>query len=161
MNYTVDKSGWDKLKKQLLTLNDTELHIGWFNTSYGPDNDSLPHALVASLNEYGHVNGAGAAFPGTITPPRPFMRVGFRDYMKTDKATTNFKALINSVMNGSTALKAYNMLGPAFVKALQTTMDAWDTPPNSRITVQLKGFNDPLNRTHELIDSVSFEVEKS
>jgi len=161
MDYTVDKSGWDKLKKQLLTLESTELRIGWFNTHYGPDNDNLPHAFVASLNEDGHVNGAGAAFPGTYTPPRPFMRVGFRDYMKTDKAATNFKALINAVVSGDTALKAYNMLGPAFVKALQSTMDAWDTPPNSRITIQLKGFNNPLVKTHELIDNVSFEVGKS
>jgi hypothetical protein len=160
MKYTVDLSGWNKLKKQLLTLDKTELRVGWFDTSYGADNDNLPHAFVASLNEFGHVNGTGSLVPGAITPPRPFIRVGFRDYMKTGRGEESFKTIISAVMRGETALQTYSIIGPVLVKGLQTVMDAWDSPPNARLTRELKGFNDPLNETHELIDNVSFEVSR-
>jgi hypothetical protein len=158
MDFTVDKSQWEKVKRQLLLLDNAELRIGWFDTSYGADNDNLPHATVAALNEYGHTNGAGSLFPGTQTPPRPFMRVGFRDYMKSNKSVPNFQKIINNVLKGQTALRSYGSVGPVFVRALQGVMDAWDSPPNSRITQELKGFNNPLVKTHELIDNVSFDV---
>lgn len=161
MNFTMDTSAWDKIKKQLLTLDQTELRVGWVDGGrYGPNNNNETYASVASLNEFGHVNGPSSLFPGAITPPRPFMRVGFKDYVST-RSTDNFKAIINSVISGQTALKAYGSLGPTFVKALQGVMDAWDTPPNARITQKLKGFNNPLVKTHELIDHVSFEVGKA
>lgn len=159
MDFTVDTKGWDDLKKQLLSLDKTELRVGWVNGGhYGADNNNLSHAFVASLNEFGHVNGADALIPGAITPPRPFMRVGFRDYMKSSKGSASFKVVIQSVLNGQTTLQSYGSVGPLLVKALQGVMDAWDTPPNARLTIAMKGKNDPLVKTHELIDNVSFEI---
>lgn len=158
MDVFVDKSGWEKMKKQLMLLDKAELRVGWFDTHYGPDNDNLPHAFVASLNEFGHTNGAGSLFPGSLTPPRPFMRVGFRDYMKSDKSIPNFQKIITSVLNGQTALKSYGSVGPVFARALRGVMEQWDSPPNARITQEIKGFNNPLVKTHELIDNVSFDV---
>ena len=158
MNYTVDLSGWEKLKKNLIKLDNTEIQVGWMDTKYGSDNYNLYHAYVAALNEFGHTNGADSLVPGAQTPPRPFMRVGFRDYMKSSRGAANFQAVINSIFAGQLTLKAYGMIGPVLVKALQGVMDAWDTPPNARLTVELKGFNDPLNKTHELIDNVNFEI---
>lgn len=162
MQYTKDTSVWEKLKKNLLSLNDNDMKIGWFESQrYGPENSNLPMAEVAFLNEDGHVNGPDSAYPGTVTPARPFMRIGFKDYLKAGRNDQNFVAVIKSVMEGQNPLRALKQAAPYFVKGLQNTMDAWDSPPNSRTTQALKGFNDPLNKTHALIDNVSFEVGKS
>lgn len=162
MPYIKDTSAWEKLKKNLLSLNNKDIKVGWFeNQRYGEDNGNIQMAEVAYLNEEGHINGPDAAFPGTVTPPRPFMQVGLKDLLKSGKADHNFFAVIALVISGQSPLRALNQAGPYMVKHLQNTMDAWDSPPNSRATQNLKGFNDPLNKTHALIDKVSFEVGKT
>ncbi|MDF5713569.1 MAG: hypothetical protein PUP93_06690 [Rhizonema sp. NSF051] len=159
-SYKKDTSGWEKLKKQLLSMDKTELQVGWFDTYYGSENSNLPHAFVAELNEFGHTNGPDAMIPGAQTPPRPFMRVGFREFIEKGRADQNFLAVIKTVISGQNVFKAMNQAGPYFVKHLQKVMDEWDTPPNARLTIELKGFNDPLNKTHQLIDKVDYRVER-
>lgn len=153
MKFTKDTSGWERMKKQLLTLDKLEVQVGWHDTYYGSENDNLPHAYIGAIQEEGSSE--------QNIPPRPYMRVGFRDFLKSGKADQNFVAVMKSVMDGQTALKAYKQAGPAFVKHLQAVMNAWNTPPNAPLTVSLKGFNDPLRETGELIDSVDFEIGKS
>ena len=157
----VDKSGWDKLKKDLIKLDQNEIQLGWFpENQYGPENSNLPMATVAQMNEEGHRNNADAAFPNAITPPRPFMRVGLKDALKGGPNKLQFKYMIEAVLAGQSSLSVMQKSLPIFEQTLRQVMLDWDTPRNSPVTVELKGFDDPLRNSGELIANVTAKVEK-
>ncbi len=141
---SVDTKKWDKLKKDLQQLDNIKMKLGWFDTHYGSENDNLPHAYIAALQE-------------EVIGPRPFMRVGLKSALKQDPKA--FAAIIESVANGRSALSAAKVVAPVFVPMLQKVMNDWMTPPNSRVTVLEKGFNNPLIDTGELRDSIQVKVE--
>lgn len=144
---TVDTKKWDKLKKDLQQLDRIKLQLGWFDSHYGSENDNLPHAYVASLQEEGSEK----------IPPRPFMRVGLKQELKTD--TKAFAMMIQSVASGKSGLSAAKTASPAFVAMLKKIMNEWSSPPNAPRTVAEKGFNNPLIDTGELRDSIQVKVE--
>lgn len=150
---TVDTSGWDKIKKNLLQANKESLNVGFFPESrYGPENHNLPVATVAAWMEEGDPEKY---------PPRPFIRMGFLPRLKTTEYVPIFQQAIKSVLDGQSTFKqAYTKLGPILVKGLQNEIISWDTPPNSPRTVEAKGFNDPLINTGKMLESVDFKVEK-
>jgi len=141
---SVDTKNWDKLKKDLRQLDNIKMKLGWFDTHYGPENDNLPHAYIAALQE-------------EVIGPRPFIRVGLKSALKQDPKA--FATIIESVANGKSALSAAKSVAPVFVPMLQKVMNDWMTPPNSRVTVLEKGFNNPLIDTGELRDSIQVKVE--
>lgn len=150
---TVDTSGWDKIKKNLLQANRESLNVGFFPESrYGPENENLPVATVAMWQEEGDP---------VKYPPRPFIRMGFLPRLKTSEYVPVFQQTIKSVLDGQATFKqAYAKLGPVMVKGLQNEIIARDTPPNSPQTVEAKGFNDPLINTGKMLESVDFKVER-
>lgn len=117
----------------------------------------VPVAYVAHLNEEGHENGAGSRFPGTISPPRPFMRMGFIPEVK--KLLPTFVSQAHNVAMGSKSWTQVNdELGWKMKELLQDVIEAWDTPPNSRKTIELKGFNNPLIDSGTMLDTVQAKV---
>lgn len=149
---TVDTSGWDKIKKNLLQANKESLKIGWFeNSRYGPENDNLPVAQVAQWNEESSINN----------PTRPFIRFGFMPKLEGPEYRKIFEASIANVLQGNTTFKAeYNKLGPILVKEMKEVITDWDTPPNSPRTIEAKGFDDPLVWTGRMRESVEYKVER-
>lgn len=144
----VDKSKWEKLRKELNSLDNVKIKLGWFEGSnYGSENDNLSHAYIAALQEEGSEK----------IPPRPFMRVGLKQELKTD--TKAFAMMIQSVASGKSALSAAKTASPAFVAMLKKIMSEWSSPPNAPRTVADKGFNNPLIDTGELRDSIQVKVE--
>ena len=157
----VDKSGWEKLKKELLKAEAHEVQLGWFEENqYGPDNDNLQMAQVAQWNNEGHINGANSLVPGAITPPRPFMTVGLPGAFKAGANKDDFKDMVVAVLNGQSVLTAMQKTTNNFERTLRKVMLDWDTPPNAPLTVELKGFDDPLVNSSELIANVTAKVEK-
>lgn len=150
---TKDKSGWDKLKKNLLKNSQDVLKIGVFEQAkYGPENDNLQVAQVFQWMEEGDP---------VQYPPRPVFRVGFLPRLKTAEYVPLFQETISSVLEGKLTLKqSYRRMAPILVTGLQNEIIQWDTPPNSPQTVADKGFNDPLIRTGKMLESVDFRVEK-
>lgn len=150
---TRDKSGWDKLKKNLLKSSQDVLKLGWFEDArYGPENDNLPVGTVAMWQEEGDP---------IKYPPRPFIRVGFLPRLKTSEYVPLFQETISSVLEGKLTLKqSYRRIAPILVAGLKNEIIQWDTPPNSPQTVADKGFNDPLINTGKMLESVDFKVEK-
>lgn len=150
---TVDKSGWEKIKKNLLQANQESLKLGWFEDArYGPENDNLPVATVARFMEEGDP---------VKYPPRPFIRVGFLPRLKAPEYVPLFQSAITSVLEGKATFKqAYTKMGPVLAKGLQNEIIGWDTPPNSARTIAEKGFNDPLIDTGKMLESVDFKVER-
>lgn len=145
ISLTVDKSNWEKIRKELISLDKVKMKLGWFEGSnYGPENDNLPHAYIAALQE-------------EVIGPRPFMRVGLKAALKQDPKA--FASIIESVASGKSALSSAKSVAPVFVPMLQKVMNDWMTPPNSQVTVMEKGFNNPLIDTGELRDSIQVKVE--
>lgn len=152
----VDKSGWEKIKKNLIQANTREIQLGWFEENqYGPDNDNLKMAQVAQWNNEGHINDNGS-----VTPPRPFMTVGLAGAFKVGANKDNFEDMIKAVVKGQSVLTATTKATTSFERTLRKVMLDWDTPPNSPVTIELKGFNNPLVETSELIANVTAKVEK-
>lgn len=152
MPLKVDKSLWNKIKSNVLSQSDEALKIGFFDKTYGSENDNLPVATVASWMEHGNPRDY---------PPRPFFRVGFLPQLAGPKYKALFQSAIKSVMEGNTTLRAaYMKLGPTMVVDLKSIITAWSTPPNSSQTVEKKGFNDPLIETGFMRDSVEFRIGK-
>ena len=157
----VDKSGWEKLKKELLKAEAHEVQLGWFEENqYGPDNDNLKMAQVAQWQNEGHINGANSLVPGAITPPRPFMTVGLPGAFKAGANKDDFKDMVVAVLKGQSVLTAMQKTTNNFERTLRKVMLDWDTPANAPLTVELKGFDDPLVDSSELIANVTAKVEK-
>lgn len=157
----IDKSGWEKVKKNLQQAAINEVQLGWFpENQYGPDNDNLPMAYIAKITEEGHINGADSAFPGSITPPRPFMRVGLAGALKAGANKDDFKDMVEAVLTGKSVLTVMQKTTNNFERTLRKVMLDWDTPMNSPKTEELKGFNNPLVETSQLIANVTAKVEK-
>ena len=152
MKLTVDKRAWLDLKKSFAKAEMYEDQLGWQDTSYGSDNESLPHAQVAQWIEEGVAS--------KNIPPRPYMRVGLRGALMKGSNDASFKRIITAVANGQDVFKALHKEGDSFRQTLRQVMIDWDTPPNSPTTIELKGFDDPLIESSELISNVSVKTAK-
>ena len=153
MKLTVDKKVWNNLKKSFAKAEMLEDQVGWqADAVYGSDNENLPMAQVAQWLEEGVAS--------KNIPPRPFMRVGFKAALSKGANDASFKRIITAVANGQDVFKALYKEGDSFRQTLRQVMLDWDTPPNSPTTVELKGFNDPLIETSELISNVTSKTTK-
>lgn len=150
MKLTVDRKVWVNLKKEFVKAESLQTEVGWDGTSYGPSNDNLSHAQVARWQDEG--------VPLQNIPPRPFFKVGFRDALLDGKNADSFKRIVSAVANGQDTFKAMYREGDSFRQTLRQVMLDWDTPPNAALTVELKGFDDPLIETSELVSNVSAKV---
>ena len=64
-------------------------------------------------------------------------------------------AILSGVMTWD---QFYGALGNEMVELLQMVMDSWSYPPNAPLTIQLKGRDDPLDKTGELISKVKWRI---
>lgn len=149
-----DRSGLEKLKKILDPKNSKTLRIGWWGKMH--PTAKVPTATVAAWNEEGRV--AGSKFGGATIPPRPFIRLGFTPKMVSLVGKGSGQHL-ESVLNGATTWESfYDNLAKNLKDIMQDTITEWDTPPNSPVTIRLKGFNDPLIETGHMRDTVDVKV---
>jgi len=153
MKLTVDKKVWNNLKKSFAKAEMFEDQVGWqADAVYGSDNENLPMAQVAQWLEEGVAS--------KNIPPRPFMRVGFKAALSKGANDASFKRIITAVANGQDVFKALHKEGDSFRQTLRQVMIDWDTPRNSPTTVELKGFDDPLIETSELISNITSKTTK-
>jgi hypothetical protein len=153
MKLTVDKKVWQNLKKSFAKAEMYEDQLGWFEDNrYGSDNDNLPMAQVAKWIEEG--------VPVKGIPERAYMRVGLRGALKRGDNDASFKRIITAVANGQDVFKALHKEGDSFRQTLRQVMIDWDTPPNAETTKELKGFDNPLIESSELISNVSVKTAK-
>lgn len=149
-----DDSDWKRMMRNLSRGGDKAVNVGWWNTMHP---SGIPVAQVAQLNDAGHLNGATSAIPGSRTPPRPFMRVGFVPKIKD--ILPSFVSMAHQVAMGRRSWADVNaQLGFKLKTILQEVIEAWNTPPNSPVTVSLKGFNDPLIHTGTMLDTIQTKV---
>jgi len=153
MKLTVDKKVWNNLKKSFAKAEMFEDQVGWqADAVYGSDNENLPMAQVAQWQEEGVAS--------KNIPPRPFMRVGFKAALSKGANDASFKRIVTAVANGQDVFKALHKEGDSFRQTLRQVMIDWDTPRNAPTTVEIKGFDDPLIETSELISNITSKTTK-
>ena len=153
MKLTVDKKVWNNLKKSFAKAEMLEDQVGWqADAVYGSDNENLPMAQVAQWQEEGVAS--------KNIPPRPFMRVGFKAALSKGANDASFKRIVTAVANGQDVFKALHKEGDSFRQTLRQVMIDWDTPRNAPTTIELKGFDDPLIETSELISNITSKTTK-
>lgn len=147
----VNRRGWNKLKKRLLKFDQRQIDIGFFRgDKYGLDNDNLPVAAVAFMNDQGT----------SKVPPRPFMTVDFEKYIsKSFKgyAATFFKKLLQT--NSTAFIKELRKIGQAYETELRDIILRYPGS-NSPRWIEAKGFNDPLYHTGTMVGSVKHRIRK-
>lgn len=147
-----DDKVWQKMKKNLMKGQTLAVKVGFFEDSvYGDENDNLPVAQVAQWQEEGTES----------IPMRPFIRAGFmiKEIEKHKWITPQVNQWIDSIAMGRMSwTQLYNHLGPVFVKMMQKEIEDWKIPMNAPLTVELKGFNDPLIDTGKMMDSVNYRL---
>lgn len=151
-----DEKVWEKMKLRM-QRESKEVDVGWWGSQH-PSGESV--ATVAMLNEEGHWNGPGAAVPNAYTPPRPFFSVDFRKHV--NKVLPEYAKEYEGVISGKITQTAFfAKMRTKLSDALKEIIIDFDDPPNSRTTVSLKKFNDPLIETGTMRDTIKTRVVSS
>ena len=147
---------WDRMVKNLSKPNVQHVRVGWFNKR---NTDGIPLAQIASWNEEGHLNGG--MFEGTFTPPRPFIRINFLGKIKDPDWFNKYIPLFNQLVIGKISWKRlHEAMGNDLVNLLQESILEFKTPPNSLVTINMKGFDDPLIESGQMFDAVEYKVSR-
>lgn len=145
-----DDKMWEKIKKDLLAASKVgELEVGfWPEDRYGPENDNLPVAQVAKWNNEGEGVPKRGFFTQTLTAP-----------IERKEKNAFFFASIDRIVTGkSSFLEEYNFIGKTLANELKQSIITWSIPPNAPLTIELKGFNNPLIETGLMRDSVKYKI---
>lgn len=120
------------------------------------DQDNVNKAV---WNEFGTAGGASGGGWGGPIPERPFMRNSARN--NRSKYIAAMKADAPLILRGTTALgTTLSKLGNLAVFDIQAEITSLRSPPNSPVTIALKGSSNPLIDSGEMRQSVSFKVDK-
>lgn len=142
------------MKKDLLKASNLEVQVGIVEpTYYGSDNDNLSVAQVWQWQEEG--------LPTQNIPTRPAIRVGFMAPIKKGLYNSYFVESIQRIAEGKSTFKQeYTKIGVMAKADLKEAVEQWDSPRNSPVTVELKGFDNPLIDSGLLYDSIDFKVDQ-
>ena len=141
---------WNKMVKNLSRGGDKGVDVGWWNSRH-PSGE--PSAQIAKWNEEGHKTGGGG-----ISPPRPMIRVGAAPKVEKLVGETVRNSLTRIVLGDSDWKEELERIGQGAEKILKKEIEDWTTPPNRPLTIKLKGFNDPLIDTGQMLDQVTYRV---
>lgn len=126
------------------------------------DTDNINKAV---WNEFG-TKGSGKPFKtprgggfGGPIPERPFMRNSVRQ--NRSKYRDMLKSSAVKILRGDTALiKVMHGLGIVGHGDIQAEITSLMSPPNSPLTVELKGSSKPLVDSGEMFDAVTYKVDQ-
>lgn len=155
-----------EIDAELEKLNHAELVIG-----VPTDNGFLQ--MIARVNEYGMTikpkNGEYLAVPdgkGGIRklkevhiPPRAWLRWSV-DHYKQEWSHYALQLITGIMFKGKSADYVLDNLGKRITLDLQKTIRQWNDPPNAQLTIDSKGFNNPLVDTGKLHDSITYEKKE-
>lgn len=120
----------------------------------------------AVWNEFGTRGGASGGGWGSPIPERPFMRNALRDGQGANRAMLKSEArrIVLSAVQGASVADAKRMalrrLGTKIQGDIQASIASLTTPPNSPVTIALKGSSKPLIDTGKMSASVAYMVEE-
>lgn len=139
-----------KVPDQISTGGPTSVKAGFPSGSANVDK--------AIYNEFGTRGGASGGGWGGPIPERPFMRNAMRN--NRSKYVAAMKASVASILTGKTNLRSIlAKLGALAAGDIQKEITALTSPPNSPVTVALKGSSKPLIDSGEMRGSVTWKID--
>ncbi len=112
----------------------------------------------AFYNEFGTRGGASGGGWGGPIPERPFMRNAIRN--NTGKYKSNLQKAAKAIVSGTLTLQAaLSRMGIEAQGDIQDEISSLTSPPNSPVTIALKGSSKPLIDTGAMRQSVTYKVE--
>ncbi len=112
----------------------------------------------AVFNEFGTRGGASGGGWGGPIPERPFMRNAMRD--NRNKYRNALRQSARAILLSETSMKAVlGKLGALAQGDIQGEITSLRTPPNSPVTIALKGSSNPLIDTGAMRQAVTWIVE--
>lgn len=152
MSLQVDKKVWQAMAKKFRQIEGLKLSVGFFEEDrYGPENDNLHVAYVARIQD-----------AGLGPPQRAFMSgsQGLVGIVRSAPYRKDYQqAARRLILNLSNISQEFSSLGRMLVADTRDVIEQWSSPPNSALTIELKGFNDPLIETETMKNSVKFKIE--
>ena len=124
-----------------------EVSVGFMAGATYPD--GTPVAAVAFWNEYG--------VPSHNQPPRPF----FRQMIAKESPTWPGKMAKLAKATDYDGDKVLTLMGEDIKGALQQSINEFQSPPLASSTIEAKGFAKPLIDTSHMLNSITYEVNKS
>lgn len=120
------------------------------------DADNIQKAV---WNEFGTRGGASGGGWGGPVPERPFLRNAMRD--NTTKYRNGMKASAAKLLTGQTMISVVlSKLGILAQGDIQEEITALSSPPNSPVTIELKGSSNPLIDSGEMRGAVTYKVDR-
>lgn len=149
----VDDKKWRKLKAEIPRVRGAQVTVG-VQSDAGASQDGTPIAAYAAYNEFGT---GGGGWGGPI-PARPFMGSTFDERRSAwgKGADIAIDRALTGLQSFETGLK---QLGELAQRDIQDKILALDSPPNSAVTVELKGSSNPLIDTGAMRQSIRYEVK--
>ena len=151
--------------------NSGKVRVGWReDTKY---DENTPVYKIAAIQEYGaripvteKMRGWFLAngFPLSkdkkeiIIPPRAFIRQT-SDKNKSKWNNLLVKYLVDTILGKITFEQMLMRLGATIEGDIKETISNFTDPPNSSMTIAMKGKNTPLRNTGTMLETVDFEVE--
>lgn len=113
----------------------------------------------AFYNEFGTRGGASGGGWGGPVPERPFMRLAMK------KGQPEFRRVAvgaaKQIVSGRSEMrKALEMLGIEGQGQIQESITSLGSPPNSPVTIAIKGSSKPLIDTGQMRGSVSWKIDE-
>ncbi len=119
---------------------------------------SADNVSKAVWNEFGTRGGASGGGWGGPIPERPFMRNSVRG--NKGKYKTAMKVSAKAILNGTGSVAGdLQKLGILAQGDMQEELTSLSSPPNSPVTIALKGSSKPLVDTGEMRQAITFKVE--
>lgn len=91
-------------------------------------------------------------------PERSFLRNGYDDSI--NDVIHRSEALLNKLLDKQIDTDVFlNLIGQTLATKIKTYAASLSSPPNSGLTAEVKGSDNPLNDTGNLINSISWRIE--
>jgi hypothetical protein len=158
------KDKFPEMIKQLETLNNKTVEVGCIKGE---------HAWLASIHEYGcnitvtpkmraflHSKGLHLSQNTKVIriPERSFLRTGHDNNI--DDVMDKAEKLLGQVVNGKMSEKQLlNFIGLTLSGKIKTYARDLSSPPNNGFTIEQKNSSNPLVKTGNMIEGISFEVK--
>ncbi|USS94003.1 hypothetical protein M8332_06870 (plasmid) [Fructilactobacillus ixorae] len=115
--------------------------------------------VLALANKSGGIKVMFILKKSVTIPPRPFLRTTMTKYAQEWSGVVQTE--VQKILVGeSNANQSIDTIGKRAVKEMKRTIKQFDRPPNSKLTQELKGANNPLIDTGKMMNSVFYVAEK-
>lgn len=121
------------------------------------DEDNIQKAI---WNEFGTRGGASGGGWGGPVPERPFMRNAMRANRSAYLSAMRSSAA-KLVMGQTSLSQIMSKLGILAQGDIQGSITSLSSPPNSPVTIEIKGSSKPLIDSGEMRAAVTFKVDNS